>query len=485
MRVGFGTSVRVLCLLIGAGSSVPPATAQAPRAATMVSRADAYLKASVRHDQFSGTVLIAKDGVPVMHRGYGMANYELQVPNSPRSVFLIGSLSKQFTAVAILQLRDRGRLTLTDPICKYLDRCPEAWKPVTLRHLLTHTSGIFNISSLPEWDDSLSMRRFDRVDFLDVVRERPLLFAPGAEYKYSNTGYYLLGLVIDRVSGTSYEEYLHRNIFAPLGMTSTRVDDGRTLVPNRTTGYYWAANSFVHALPQNVLLSLGSGGILSTTGDLLRWDAALYTDTILSRSSRDEMFTPVLKEYGYGWEIRTTHGRPSLTHSGSQAGFSAYFMRLPTERVTVIVLSNSDRTSAGKVANALAAIYFGVPYRMPEAQLFDILGSTIAMKGVAASVHQYRELKRSQPEKYDYGEEMLNDLGYDLLLAGKSADALAVFTLMVEMFPGSSNAYDSLGEAYMALGEKALSIKNYERSLQLDPENVNAVGRLAKLRRGP
>lgn len=482
MRFGFGSLVPVVSLLIAVGPGTPPAAAQAPQATSLVSRADAYLKASMRHDQFSGTVLIAKDGVPVMHRGYGMANYELRVPNTPESVFLLGSLAKQFTAAAILQLRDQGRLALTDPICNYLDRCPAAWRPVTLRHLLTHTSGIINFSSLPEWDDSLSMRRFDRVDFLDVVRERPLLFVPGAEFKYSNTGYYLLGLVIERVSGTSFSEYLHRNIFSPLGMTSTRVDDGRTLVANRATGYYWAANAFVLPLPQNVLLSLGSGGILSTTGDLLRWDAALYTDTILSRTSRDEMFAPVLREYGYGWEIRSTLGRRSMTHSGSEAGFSTYIMRLPTERVTVIVLSNSDRTSAGKVANAMAAIYFGAPYRMPEPQLFDIIGSTIATKGVAAGVEQYRALRRTQPEKYDYGEEMLNELGYDLLHAGKSADALAIFTLMVEMFPASSNAYDSLGEAYMALGQKELSIKNYERSLQLDPENINAVGRLRKLR---
>lgn len=482
MRTGATTSTLTLCLMLALGAS--PAPAQAPAAPTLGQRVDAYMQAAVRHDQFTGTVLVAKDGVPLVHRGYGMANYEWRVANAPRSVYLIGSLAKQFTAMAIMQLRDRGRLSLTDSICRHLDRCPAAWEPITLRQLLSHTSGIMNFSSLPEWDDSLSMRRFDRGDFVDVFRDRALLFAPGTEFKYSNSGYYLLGLVIERVSGERYGDYLHRHIFGPLGMTSTRVDDGRTLMPYRTTGYYWAANAFVHALPQNVLLSLGSGGILSTTGDLLRWDAALYTDTLLARASRDEMFTPVLKDYGYGWEIRTSVGRPSLTHSGSEAGFSTYIMRLPKERVTVIVLSNSDRTSAGRVAHALAAIHFGAPYKLPEAQLFDILGSTIATKGVAAGVAQYRALKRTQPEKYDYGEEMLNELGYDLLNTGKSADAVAIFSLMVEMFPESSNAYDSLGEAYMVRGEKELSIRNYERSLQLDPGNINAVGRLQKLRGG-
>jgi len=251
---------------------------------------------------------------------------------------------------------------------------------------------------------------------------------------------------------------------------------------NRATGYYWAGAAFVQALHQNGLLSLGSGALLSTVGDLLRWDAALYTDTLLKRGSRDEMFTPVRNNYGYGWEIRRVLDRPSTTHSGSQFGYSTYIMRLPAERVTVIVLSNSDRTSATRVTNALAAITFGSPYKTPEPQLFDILGTTIKQRGVEAGVAQYLELKRTLPNRYDFGEEMLNELGYDLLGVGKVSDAVGVFTLAVEMFPTSSNLYDSLGEANMLRGEDALAIRNYERSLELDAVNVNAVGRLAKLR---
>ncbi len=179
----------LLLALAGVGvGAATPASAQSPGVSRIAGRIDAYLRAAVRHDQFSGTILVAKRGVPLVRRGYGMASYELRVPNTPQSVFNIGSLTKQFTALAILQLRDQGRLALDHSICSYLDRCPASWQPVTLRHLLTHTSGIVNFSSLPGWDDSLSMRSFDRLAFVDVFRDQPLGFVPGEAFKYSNSG---------------------------------------------------------------------------------------------------------------------------------------------------------------------------------------------------------------------------------------------------------------------------------------------------------
>ena len=206
---------------LSAGASTGLA-GQATPAASLASRADAYMRAAVQHDKFSGSVLIARRGVPLFSRGYGMANLELGVPSTATSVFVIGSLAKGFTSMAIMQLRDRGRLRLTDPICQYLDRCPPAWAPVTIRHLLTHTSGIVNFSSLPDWDDSLSSRRYGRAEFVNVFRSQPLLFEPGTQFKYSNSGYYLLALIIERVSGMHFQDYLRENVFAPAGMASSR-----------------------------------------------------------------------------------------------------------------------------------------------------------------------------------------------------------------------------------------------------------------------
>ncbi len=186
--------------------------------------------------------------------------------------------------------------------------------------------------------------------------------------------------------------------------------------------------------------------------------------------------------YAYGWEIRQTLDRPTTTHSGSQYGYSSYIMRFTTERVTIIVLSNSDQTSATTVANDLAAIYFDASYQLPEPRLFDLIGKAIAEEGIDAGILQYHELKRTQATKYEFNEDLLNEIGYDLLLFDKVNDATEVFKLAVEMYPQSSNAYDSLAEAYMVRREKELSILNYERSLQLDPTNFNAAERLKTLR---
>jgi CubicO group peptidase (beta-lactamase class C family) len=469
-------------LTIGVSTRVP---GQAPPVRELVRRADAYMQAAVQHDKFSGSVLIARRGVPVFSRGYGMANIEFGAPSTPASVFVIGSLAKGFTSMAVMQLRDRGKLRLTDPICQYLDRCPASWAPVTIRHLLTHTSGIVNFSSLPDWDDSLSYRQYSRDGFVDVFRAQPLLFEPGTQFKYSNSGYYLLALIVERTSGMRFEAYLREQVFVPAGMASSRAEDARTLVPNRAAGYYWSGNTFVHGSYENPLLGLGAGSMLSTTEDLLRWDAALNGDRLLSAASRDEMFTPALNNYAYGWERGPVLDRPAISHSGAERGFHTFLLRLPSDSVTVIVLSNSDRTSARRVAISLAAIQFGKPYTMPRARLFDVLGATIAARGAEAAVRQYHELRRTRPTDFEFNEDVLNELGYDLLGTEKVQDAIAVFTLMTEMHPQSSNAFDSLGEAWMVRGDTAAAIRHYERSLALDGNNTNAVRQLAKLRGVP
>ncbi len=472
-------TLMALCLL-----SVQGSAAQAPTAKQVAAKVDEYMNAAVKFDQFSGAVLIARDGAPIVSRSYGMANYELKVPNTPKTVFETGSVTKQFTAMAIMQLQERGKLNVNDSICKYLEDCPAAWQSVTIRHLLTHTSGIMNYSSLPDWDDKISLLPYTRAGFVKVFRDIPLEFVPGEKFKYSNSGYYLLGLIIERASGKSYREFLSENIFVPLGMKSSSYNDPPALIPNRATGYYWELNSFISAPNENLALGFAASGIYTTIEDLLLWDKALYTEKLVSRKSLDEIFTPFLEEYGYGWLIGKKFDRQMISHSGRHNGFKAYIARFPAARVTVIVLSNSDRTSATKAATNLAAIAFGAPYKLPILQGSDMLSAAIAEKGIEAAMRQYRELKRSQPEKYNFNEpeRALNDLGYALLGRRKVKEAIEVFKLNVEMFRQSANAYDSLGEAYMLSGNKELAIENYKKSLELDPQNINAGDMLKKLR---
>ena len=442
------------------------------------------MRAAVEFDQFSGTILIARDGVPVVSRGYGMASHALKVRNTPQTVFRIGSLTKQFTAMAIMQLQERGKLTVQDPLCQYVERCPAAWKPITLRHLLTHTSGIPNFSSLPDWDERLSLLRYDRLGFVDVFRDLPLQFAPGEGFRYSNSGYYLLGLVIERASGVRYPTFVRTNILEPLRMTRSGYDDGRSIVPDLADGYDWSRNAFVRAEHVNMALAYSAGALVSTTGDLLRWEQALATEQLVSRKALDELFTPVRNGYAYGWLNGEKFGRKTVAHGGSVGGFSSYLLRIPSEQLTVIVLSNSDRTSATKAANNLAAIALGEAYTLPRAQLFDVLSAVIQKEGVARAVATYRMLRRERAADFAFDESVLNDLGYELLRTDEVDGAIELFKLNVEMSPRSANAYDSLGEAYLVDGKKALALENYARSLELDPQNHNAARALAELR-GP
>lgn len=477
------------CLLaLAPVAAQPPSETHPPFAAAtdrkaVVAKIDAYMDAAVRHEQFAGSILVARDGEPLISKGYGMANYELQVSNGPETVFRIASLTKQFTAMAIMQLREQGRLEIGDSICKYLADCPTAWQPITLRHLLTHSSGIQNVSSLPDWDEDLGLKRYRRLEFVRLFRDLPLQFAPGDKFKYSNSGYYLLGLVIERASGKSYGDFLRDGIFVRLGMTHSGFDDNRTLVPGRATGYYSRGTEFISAPFIDPTTAYAAGGITSTTGDLLLWDQALYSDKLVPRRALDEMFTANKGDYGYGWQVGEKFGRRKLDHSGSYNGFSAYILRFPDDRATVIVLSNSDRASAGKTGTNLAAIVFGAEYKVPKAQLRDLLWDTIVQQGTDAAIRQYRELRRTQPNAHEFGEETLLDLGYDLIDARKLPEAVAILGLNLELFPQSAYSYDGLADVAIERGDEAQAIGYFEKSLSLDPDNDYASTRLGKLRR--
>jgi CubicO group peptidase (beta-lactamase class C family) len=455
--------------------------AQIPSDKEISVKADEYMQASTKFDQFSGSILIARNGLPILSKGYGMANYQLNAPNTPKTVFKIASLTKQFTAMAIMQLQERGKLSVNDKICLYLEDCPTAWQPITIRQMLTHTSGIPNFSSLPNWDDTLSIQPYEKKEFVKVFRDLPLLFAPGENYKYSNSAYYLLGLIIEKVSGDNYEDFLKKNIFAPLGMTNTGIYKPRPLTPNLATGYYWSLNSFVNAPYHDPTSSYSNGGLVSTTADLLLWDQALYTEKLVSKKSLNEIFTPVKRDYGYGWIIEKKINRNSVGHSGSFNGFSSFILRFPEDNVTVIILSNSDEVSATKTANNLAAIAFGEKHTLPLPKISDVTAAVILEKGIESALANYRKLKKTQADKYDFREQWLDSLGWDLAENNKIGDAIEIFKLVVQEFPKSANAYDSLGEAYLVSKDYELSLTNFKKFLELEPESEHAKEMIKKV----
>ena len=433
-----------------------------------------YMTASIKHDYFSGSILIAKNGKTIFSNGYGMANFEHQVPNTVNTVFNIGSIAKQFTSMAIMQLVEERKLTVNDSICMYLNNCPPAWKSITIRNLLTHTSGIMNYSRLADWDEKHSIQPYTPEELIDLIRHLPLQFTPGEKFKYSNTNFDLLGLIIEKISGITYHDFLEKNIFKPLGMKNTGPVNPQKLITNRASGYYTKLNSFVNAPYENSALSFGSGSMLSTLSDLLLWDQALYSTKLVSQKTLDEMSAPFKADYGYGTEIYKMFDKNTIGHAGSQNGFSTMLLRFPEENITVIVLSNSDQASGGRVAKNLFGMVLNKPYKIPETSAFEMLSIAYEKGGVEPTLQLCKELKKRNVEKFDE-EDVLSRFGYDLLDLKKVKDAIKVFTYVIETKPKSSYAHDYLGEAYLYDKDYKMAMMYFRKALELDASNEYAL----------
>ena len=340
---------------------------------TLEARIDKYMQQY--HGSFSGMIFVAQKGKVLISQGYGLADRELDVPNTAQTKYAIGSISKSFTAMAIMILQQRGQLTVQDPLCNYIADCPATWKPITLHHLLTHTSGIHNYTDLyPELKNKLNIcLEHKPEEVIAYFKDLPLDFAPGSRWSYSNSGYFLLGLVIEKVSGESYETFVQKNILQPLAMSESGYDRSSAILKNRASGYsidrpYY---DIVNAPCWDVSLLLGAGGLYSTVTDLYKWDQALYTDQLVSKESMNTIFTSTVPippglgfpdgaAYGYGWIISRHLGHQLVEHSGGVNGFVADLARYPDDQVTIIVLSNTDWEKPDQISKGLAGILLEV-----------------------------------------------------------------------------------------------------------------------------
>lgn len=341
--------------------------AQASPDEAVGTRIDEYMNALVSVNGTGGTVLAARDGKLIYQKGYGLADREQKRPNDPALRYRIGSLTKQLTAAAVLLLQDKGKLSVTDTACKYIDNCPETWKAITIHQLLTHTGGVPNFTALPEWrtkkSEDLSTRQV-----VDLVRDLPLKFSPGSDFEYSNTGYVLLGLIIEKVSGKTYAEFMRESVFAPLGMKDTGFDDGKQIGNNVALGYSKRGPDIVAADVINMKAPFSAGALYSTAADMLRWSESLNSPKLLSQASLTAMFTPEKRNYAYGWAVASRNGRVVQNHTGGIDGFSSYIARYPNEKVTVIVLLNTGGANIGPIGNDISSIVFGEKYELPKAR---------------------------------------------------------------------------------------------------------------------
>lgn len=318
-------------------------------------------------DEPGAVVLVAKDGKPLLRRAYGLANLELYIQNRPEYIFPIGSLTKQFTAVSVLQLAQEGRLSLQDDIRKYLPWYNTHGRTITIHHLLSHTSGIISYSE-KEGFNNLIMIHHSKYDIASFFMNDSLLFEPGTDWSYSNSGYFLAGLIVEQVTGMALDEYMQQHIFKPLQMTSTTIASNQKLVPLSVTGYSpLGKNGFKKAAYFSWTWLFGAGDIISTVDDLLKWDEALYSEIILSKEWLEKAWLSYMlsngqqTKYGYGFSINMYEGLHFISHGGGVYGFMSYAVRIPSERIYVIILSNKALLSPANIAYLIALRTAGQP----------------------------------------------------------------------------------------------------------------------------
>lgn len=304
-------------------------------------------------ERFVGSILITRDEQVLAQRSFGYASLEWHVPNTSTTRFHIGSLTKQFTAVSILLLAEQGKLRLDDPISKYVENAPEAWKSITLLHLLTHQSGIVSITDLPA--DQAALRRGGTpAEIVERFRNQPLLFPPGTQARYSNSGYILLGMVIEKASGEPYATFLQKNIFDPLKMRDTGVDNGVDVVENLASGYRLHGDKLVRAEFLDMTIPFAAGDMYSTTNDLARWEQGLYGGKLLRPESLRRMTTPGMSDFGFGVVVRREYGGPVINHTGGIQGFVSEMAYYPASRIEVVVLSNTESKETLLLSEQLA-----------------------------------------------------------------------------------------------------------------------------------
>ncbi len=442
-------------------------------------------------------IAIVENQKVVYAKGFGVKKLDDKSEKiTPQSLFHMASITKPFVATAIMQLVERGKIDLDAPVVKhvpYFRMKDERYAAITVRQMLSHVSGMPDVRDY-EWDkpqyDDGALERYVR-----SLSDLSLIAAPGDKWQYSNMAYEILGDVIAKVSGETFEGYVRQHILTPLGMNSSTLlmkeaNPQLLTTPHVLDDAYEVAVSKV--FPYNRAHS-PSSTLYSNVLDMARWATAnmnrgaLDGKRILQASTCDVMRKPAGEQWahiGISWFLRKHREYPTVSHSGGDVGFVSNLVMIPDRSIAVVLMSNFDRASIGGITNAALDVALSlkpepIVIKHPVAKT---IYKTIMNQGAESAIKLYHDLKKNQPDAHDFREPQLNDLGYKLLAQKKFKEAIAVFQLNVEAYPSSSNVYDSLGEAYMLNGDKALAIRNYEKSLELDPANGNAVEMLKKLR---
>ena len=336
----------------------------AAAAQDLTGRFDDIARARADAGQFMGNVLIAKGDKAIFEKSYGLANMEWNVPNTVDGKFRIGSVTKQFTAACILLLEERAKLKTDDAVSKYVPNAPAAWAKISIYDLLTHTSGIPNFTSFPEYQ-RFQAEPTTPEKLLAFFRDKPLEFEPGSKWNYSNSGYEVLGYIIEKVTGQSYQQFLQENIFKPLEMKDSGYDSNSRVIPHHAYGYTPGPQGITDAGYVDMTVPYAAGGLYSTTGDLLKWQNGLYGGRVLTPASLEKMTRPFRNDYGCGLFISTVNGHKRMEHGGGIQGFNSELVYWPDEKMTIVVLANLNGNGPSSIAQDLAATVHGEKITLP------------------------------------------------------------------------------------------------------------------------
>ena len=464
---------------------------------------DSFFTTLSNQYHLNGCVLIADKGEVLYKNAFGYSDFNVKRKLTTNSMFELASISKQFTAMGIMMLCEKGLLNYSSNIRKFFPGLP--YDSITIRNLLNHTSGLIDSEDLINryWDRT---KIITNEDILNLLREHQpsLLFQPGEKYKYSNTGYIILALIIEKVSGLTYGEYVKQNIFIPAGMERTMVYRRRFMpedINDYAFGYVLSLKDKGYSLPDSVervkrVITLdgllGEKSISSTVEDLFKWDRCLYTNKLLSQETLQEAFiSGKLNDgsdididykghsYGFGWRVHNSNDGKMVWHTGHYPGYSNLIMRYVDIDRTIICLSNNGYEFY-PIMNTINDILNNESVTFPLPFFAEQLRRMFIDNDISSIQDSIMAMVDNKTE-YIIIESKVNGLGYDLLNLHRLNDAIAVFTCNTQLFPNSANVFDSLGEAYMKNGEYDLAVSNYKKSLELNPQNHNAVEMLKKI----
>jgi len=479
---------RIVCvLLLGLVGQISCAYAADPADKTS-KQIDTLISQYADCCSFTGSILISEHNRVVFKKGYGLANREWNIPNAPDVKFRLGSITKQFTSMLVMQQVAKGSIKLDGHLSDYLPYYrQDTGSKISISQLLSHTSGIPSYTDDPKFFSDVSRNYYAVEDFVKKYCSGDLQFEPGTKFHYDNSGYFILGAILEHVSGKSYEALLKEGILVPLAMKDSGYDHYADILPKRAAGYQLDLAGVENAPYLDMSIPFAAGSLYSTVEDLYKWDQALHADKLLPGDLKQKLFTPNLENYAYGWFIRTIPagepgaGQTMITHGGGINGFNTLEQRLVGDHSLIVIFNNTPGASLDEMAKGIRAILYMQQPAIPKRMLVRDLGLTVVAGGGDAAVAQYRELKRTNPDGYNFNERALAQLGSLLLQKGRNSDAITILKLNVEEYPKSTIAYDSLADAYAHDGQKPQAIANYHKSLELDPKDQTATDRLKDL----